>query len=229
MGGPSAAIIGKQVRILCEPVAVKETARPNATGETREGGQARGNAAAPKPEDLLVKAEAAVLVQKPRELAFVYRVCASVLADARYFLRKGRIMETKKSKKGIIILAVVLVVAIVAAIAVYAATRPVGAAGDKTIAIVVDAGEQLQQTTVFHTDQAFLGPLLREDGFVEGEDGEYGLYITAVAGVAADEGKQEWWCITKGGEQVFTGADETPLADGDQFELTLMTGWQTVE
>lgn len=138
-------------------------------------------------------------------------------------------METKKSKKGIIILAVVLVVAIVAAIAVYAATRPTPKAGEKTITIVVDAGEQLQQTTEFYTDQEFLGPLLRENDFVVGEDGDYGLYINTVAGVTADEGKQEWWCITKGGEQVFTGADETPLADGDRYELTLMTGWETAE
>ncbi len=39
------------------------------------------------------------------------------------------------------------------------------------------------------------------------------------------ESKQQWWCITKGGEQVNTSADQTPIADGEQFELTLKEGY----
>ena len=30
---------------------------------------------------------------------------------------------------------------------------------------------------------------------------------------------------TKGGEQVNTSADQTPIADGEQFELTLKEGY----
>ena len=40
-------------------------------------------------------------------------------------------------------------------------------------------------------------------------------------GVTADAEKQEWWCITKNGEQLNTGADQTPIADGEHYELTL--------
>ena len=40
-------------------------------------------------------------------------------------------------------------------------------------------------------------------------------------GIAADESNQEWWCITKTGEQVNTSADQTPLGDGEAYELTL--------
>ena len=36
---------------------------------------------------------------------------------------------------------------------------------------------------------------------------------------------QEWWCFSKGGEDLSTGVDTTPIADGDTFEATLKTGW----
>ena len=51
------------------------------------------------------------------------------------------------------------------------------------------------------------------------------MFIQTVDKETADEGKQQWWCITKGGEQVNTSADQTPIADQDQFELTLKEGY----
>ena len=67
--------------------------------------------------------------------------------------------------------------------------------------------------------------VLKENELVDGEEGEYGLFIQTVDKETADEGKQQWWCITKGGEQVNTSADQTPIADQDQFELTLKEGY----
>ena len=40
-----------------------------------------------------------------------------------------------------------------------------------------------------------------------------------------DEGAQEWWKLTKGGEMVNSSADSTPIADGDHFELTFTVGY----
>ena len=51
------------------------------------------------------------------------------------------------------------------------------------------------------------------------------MYILTVDGETADESKQQWWCITKGGEMVNTSVDTTPIQDGDQFELTLKEGY----
>ena len=49
--------------------------------------------------------------------------------------------------------------------------------------------------------------------------------MKTVNGVTADDAQQQWWCFTKGGEMVNTGVDDTPIADGDTFEITLTTGW----
>lgn len=98
-------------------------------------------------------------------------------------------------------------------------------ASRKTIDVVVTGQDGTSTTVSCETGEEFLGPVLLDSGLVEGEMGEYGLFITTVNGYTADTDAQEWWCITKGGEEVTTGADTTPIADGDQFELTLKTGW----
>ena len=62
-------------------------------------------------------------------------------------------------------------------------------------------------------------------GLLEGEEGQYGLYVKSVNGITADEANQEWWCLTKGGEDVMTGVDMTPVEDGAAYEFTLTVGW----
>ena len=130
------------------------------------------------------------------------------------------------NKKGIVIFAVVLVVLIGIFTAVYFVTRPAAQSGQKTVTIQVDPGEYGESTTyTVETDEEYLGPVLVKEGIAEGEESQFGLFIQTAGGVTADENRQEWWCITKGGQEVTTGADETPIADGDSFELTLKTGW----
>lgn len=101
-------------------------------------------------------------------------------------------------------------------------TEPTGA---KAVTVKVVLADGTSTDFTYHTDAVYLGELIQEEGLVQGEMGAYGLFIQTVNGVTADEANQEWWCITKGGEMVMTGADVTPLADGDQFELTLTVGY----
>ena len=60
---------------------------------------------------------------------------------------------------------------------------------------------------------------------IEGEEGPYGLFITSADGVKAEESLQQWWCITKDGEMLTTGASEAVIADGEHYELTLTVGY----
>lgn len=130
-----------------------------------------------------------------------------------------------KEKKKVII----AVVALIAAIAVFAGVyfafgRPETSAGSKTVTIEVVA-PNYSNTHKIKTDAEFLGDALKEEGIIEGEESQYGLFITSVDSIKADDSKQQWWCITKGGADVMTGVDVTPIADGDTFELTLKEGY----
>lgn len=131
----------------------------------------------------------------------------------------------KKTDKKLVIFAAVLALCAVIFAVVYFASRNAGTAGEKSITVVVDAAAGTPQSTTFKTKEQFLGPALLAEGLVKGTEGQYGLFITEAGGVVADDKKQEWWCITKAGQDVATGAGEVVLADGEQYELTLKTGY----
>ena len=134
-------------------------------------------------------------------------------------------MEQKKNNKKTIIAAVILVLVIAVLFGVYQLNRGKTTAGDKHITVTVVHKDGSSKDFAYDTDREFLGEVLKDKELVQGEDGPYGLYITAADGEAADEGSQEWWCLTKGGAQVNTSADQTPIADGDVYELTLTVGY----
>ena len=97
--------------------------------------------------------------------------------------------------------------------------------GQKAVGVTVVYADATTDEFSFSTDAEFLRQALEEQKLVEGEESQYGLYVKTVNGVTADEAKEEWWCFTKDGEDVMTGVDSTPVADGDHFEITLKTGY----
>lgn len=97
--------------------------------------------------------------------------------------------------------------------------------GEKGIRIQVVHGDGAQRDFSVKTTEEYLGPVLVSEGIVEDNQSVYGLYILTADGETVDEGNQEWWQVTKGGERLNTGADTTPIADGDAFELTLTVGY----
>ena len=131
-------------------------------------------------------------------------------------------MEQKKLSKGKIaacVAALVVVIGVLAGVYLHFSAKPV--AGAKTITVEVIAEEGKSQSFTYHTDAEYLGEVLQAEGLIEGTSSEYGLYITTVNGVTADESKQQRWSITKDGGIVDTGVDTTPIADGEHYELTL--------
>ena len=115
--------------------------------------------------------------------------------------------------------AAALVVVALLLLGIWYVNRPQGQAGDKTITVEVVHADEYSREFTYQTSEEFLGPVLLEEGLVQGEESTYGLFITTVDGETA-EGNQ-WWCITQDGQMVETGADTTPIADGDHFELTM--------
>ena len=128
-------------------------------------------------------------------------------------------------KKTIAIAGGLLALLCVLAGVLYFQFKPQTTAGEKEISVVVVHANREEKTFTYQPDAEYLGAVLTENKLVEGSQGEYGLFITTVDGETADDSKQQWWCITKGGEMVNTSADQTPIADQDQFELTLKEGY----
>lgn len=134
-------------------------------------------------------------------------------------------MENKKPMNKKLLAGVLALVLVVAAlIGIYFTTRPATSATDKTITATVVANGEEEAFTI-HTDEEYLRGALESIDLIAGEESEYGLFVTTVNGITADDANQEWWCFTKGGESLNTGVDSTPIADGDAFEITLTVGY----
>ena len=131
----------------------------------------------------------------------------------------------KNSKRQTILLAAVLVVLIAVFALVYLQNTEKTMGGGKSITLIVVHGDASEKQFTIKTDAQFLRGALEEVKLIQGKEGQMGLYIQTVDGETADEAKQQWWCVTKGGEDVNTGVDTTPIESGDAYELTLRTGW----
>lgn len=129
----------------------------------------------------------------------------------------------KKNFAGILILCLATIISI--AFCFYAKdTVSSQTPATKKIVIKVIIGEN-EKVFDISTNGKTLSEATDEIKLVEGEQGQYGLYIKTVNGYTVDESKQEWWCITKNQEPVFEGIDNIKIADGEQYEITLKTGY----
>ncbi|MBQ7475190.1 MAG: DUF4430 domain-containing protein [Clostridia bacterium] len=88
--------------------------------------------------------------------------------------------------------------------------------GAKTVTVKVVKDKSVTEITL-HTDKDNLADALLEHELVEGSESEYGLFITSVNGVAAEE--NYFWSLEQNGEMLMTGASTTPVSDGEGFEF----------
>lgn len=133
--------------------------------------------------------------------------------------------KTGKSRKPLIIAAIVFVVLVVADIVIWQVAAPKGTAGDKAYTLTVVDAEGNETVHELQTDEEMLGTALLNEGLIEGDDSEYGLFVNTVDGITANADNQEWWCLTIDGETAMTGVDSTPVEDGGKYEFTLTVGY----
>ena len=127
-----------------------------------------------------------------------------------------------KRKTGLILC--LLAVLLVAAIAIFTFTRPKTSTDSKKITVTVIFEDGSTNVHEVETDGEYLIDAVKE--FTTGEDSAYGFFITGVDGVEADAAAEQWWCINDcNGEMLMTGVSDTPIKDGDAFQLVLMTGY----
>ncbi len=103
--------------------------------------------------------------------------------------------------------------------------RPERIVGTKNLTIQVTHGDGSVRVFEMTTAAEFLGDALLAGGLVQGDEGQFGLYVKTVDGETADEAKQQYWAYTREGQQVNYGVDLCPIADGEQYEFVLNTGW----
>ena len=95
----------------------------------------------------------------------------------------------------------------------------------KNITVTVVHGDGTSKDFPIAAAGETLREALEQENLVEGEESQYGLYIKTVDGETVDDANQEWWYLTKGGEQVNSGVDGVEIADGDVYELTFTVGY----
>ena len=104
--------------------------------------------------------------------------------------------------------------------AIYLSDTELGE-GSKTVVVAVRAGENEISFTI-HTDKEYLADALLEHSLIEGEEGQFGLYVKKVNGIVADyDVDKTYWGFYKNGEQMMTGVSAANIADGEHYELVL--------
>ncbi|MBE6861500.1 MAG: DUF4430 domain-containing protein [Ruminococcus sp.] len=82
---------------------------------------------------------------------------------------------------------------------------------------VVDKDGNESQFLV-RTDKEIVGEALIENNLIEGEDGDYGLYVKTVNGITADFDKDKtYWAFYVNGEYASSGVDTTKIVPGETY------------
>lgn len=77
-----------------------------------------------------------------------------------------------------------------------------------------------ESTFTYASDKASVGEALLAEGLIEGEDSEYGLYVTTVNGITLDWDKdQKYWAFYVDGEYALTGVDNTEITAGATYSF----------
>ena len=89
---------------------------------------------------------------------------------------------------------------------------------EKTFEFTVVFVDGSSKTYTVKTDKTTVGEALLDEGLIEGEDGQYGLYVKTVDGVTLDyntDGK--YWAFYVNGSYAMSGVDSTAIEAGKVY------------
>ncbi len=87
-----------------------------------------------------------------------------------------------------------------------------------TVLTVVVSAEDKEVTFTVNTDKTTVGAALLENNLIEGEDGDYGLYVKKVNGITADyDVTGTYWAFYVNGKYAVSGVDMTPIKAGESY------------
>ena len=92
-----------------------------------------------------------------------------------------------------------------------------GEGGNQFTFTVVDKDGN-EVTGEIHTDETMVGEALMKLGVIEGEEGQYGLYVKRVNGILSDfDVDGTYWAFYINGEYAMTGVDVTEITAGSSY------------
>lgn len=93
-----------------------------------------------------------------------------------------------------------------------------GEATSKSFTLTVTDKEGTEESFNITTEKKTVGEALLDEGLIEGNDGEYGLYVTKVNGIEAlYENDGTYWAFYINGEYASSGVDTTDVTDGADY------------
>lgn len=121
------------------------------------------------------------------------------------------------------ILSLLLVLAL--AIGLCACSQAKPTEGEKSFTVTVVHADGSSKDFNYKTDELYVGAVLQAEGLIEGEEGDYGLYIQVVDGEQAIyEEDGAYWAFYVNGEYAAQGIDLTPIEDGKTYSLEYTIG-----
>lgn len=91
--------------------------------------------------------------------------------------------------------------------------------GKNTAVVEVKAGEKMVTFTL-KTDKTTVGEALQDNNLIDGEQGEYGLYIKKVNGITADyDVDKSYWAFYENDEYAMSGVELTEIKEGVTYKL----------
>ena len=97
--------------------------------------------------------------------------------------------------------------------------------GSKAFDLSIVDKEGVNHLYRIHTDEEMVGFALIEHELIEGEQGQYGMYIKSVLGQVLDyETDKMYWAFYVNGEYAMTGVDLTPITEGTAYLLKAEAG-----
>ena len=92
--------------------------------------------------------------------------------------------------------------------------------GSKEFALTVTDKDGNETQFTIHTDKETVGEALQELDLIDGEEGEYGLYVKTVNGITADyDADGVYWAFYIKDEYAASGVDVTQITEGDSYAL----------
>lgn len=90
--------------------------------------------------------------------------------------------------------------------------------GKTKFSVVVVDGEGKETAFEIHTDEKTVGSALLGVKLIEGETGQYGLYVKKVNNITADyDVDKTYWAFYIDGEYASTGVDATAVEEGKTY------------